>query len=154
MKQLLNGVRYLALIAIAGITVTTLITFAWSITSTVGLVNTLLNSSWKDGLAIVDLLEVIDTYLLAIVQLIVVIGLYELFIGSLDVPAWLKARSLDDLKKSIVDVLIIYIGVKGIKQLLSLEEPLDALIFTTAVAVLIIAFTLFKRGSPPTKSGL
>ena len=61
MKQLLNGVRYLALIAIAGITVTTLITFAWSITSTVGLVNTLLNSSWKDGLAIVDLLEVIDT---------------------------------------------------------------------------------------------
>lgn len=153
MKQLLGRVRYLALIAIAGLTVTTLLTFAWSITSTISLVNTRLNSGWNDDLDVVDLLEVIDTYLLAIVQLIVVIGLYELFIGPLDVPAWLKARSLDDLKKTIVDVLIIYVGVKGIEQLLSLEEPLDALIFTSAVAVLIIAFTLFKRGSPPAKSG-
>jgi len=83
------------------------------------------------GLAIAGLLEIIDTYLLAIVQLIVVIGLYELFVGPLKVPAWLKARSLDDLEKSIIDVLIIY---------------------NSAVAVLIIAFTLFTRRSPPTQS--
>lgn len=149
MKQLLSRARYLALIAVAGLSVTTLITFALSIMNTIGLVGTLLNSSREADLAVVDLLEVIDTYLLAIVQLIVVIGLYELFIGPLDIPAWLKARSLDDLKKSIVDVLIIYIGVKGIEQLLSIDKPLDALTFTTAVAILIIALTLFKRGSPP-----
>lgn len=48
MKQLLNRARYLALIAVAGLTVTTLITFTWSITNTIGLVNTLLNSSGEE----------------------------------------------------------------------------------------------------------
>jgi uncharacterized membrane protein YqhA len=71
----------------------------------------------------VDLLEVVDTYLLAIVQLIVVIGLYELFVGALDVPGWLKARSLEDLKKSIVDVLIVFIRVKGVERLVAVKNP-------------------------------
>jgi hypothetical protein len=31
----------------------------------------------------------------------------------------LKARSLDDLKKSIVDVLIVFIGVKGAERLVA-----------------------------------
>ncbi len=148
LKRLLDHARYLVLIAVAGLATTMLVTFVWSIAKSVKLIALLLDGGWRDDLAMVDLLEVIDTYLLAIVQLIVVIGLYELFIGPLDVPPWLKARSLDDLKKSIVDVLIVFIGVKGIEGLLDAGKPLDALTYTGAVAILIAGLSLFRLRSP------
>lgn len=153
MKRLLEHVRYVVVIAVAGLTLTMSVTFAWAIAKTVRLMGTLLDGGWRSDLSMVDLLEVIDTYLLAIVQLIVAIGLYELFIGALDVPDWLKARSLEDLKKSIVDVLIVFIGVKGVERLVAVQEPIDALTYTAAVAILIAALSLFRlkpsRYEPP-----
>jgi uncharacterized membrane protein YqhA len=78
------------------------------------------------------------------VQFIIVIGLYELFIGELDVPQWLKIDSLDDLKKSIIDILVIFVAVKGIEGLLKQKDPLDALTFVGASASLILVLTLFR----------
>lgn len=144
MHYLLTRIRYLAGIAVVGLTVTMLVTFGWAVAKTGRLAYRLVDGGWTSDLLIVDLLEVIDTYLIAIVQLIVVIGLYELFIGDLDVPDWLEVRSLDDLKKSIVDVFVVYIGVKGIERLVSEEDALDALTYTGAVALLIAALTLFR----------
>lgn len=117
------------------------------------LIDALLRGGWRDDRTMVDLLEVIDTYLLAIVQMIVVVGLYELFIGRLSLPAWLRARTLDDLKKSIVDVLIVFIGIKGVEALLSADEPLDALTYSGAVAVLIgsLALFLLRAEKPETR---
>ncbi len=144
MKRVLERVRHVVVVAVAGLTFTMTVTFAWAIAKTVRLTGLLLDGGWRNDLSMVDLLEVIDTYLLAILQLIVVIGLYELFIGALDVPDWLKARSLEDLKKSIVDVLIVFIGVKGVERLVAIQEPLDALTYTGAVATLIAALSLFR----------
>ena len=110
-QALLNQARYLVLIAVAGLTVLSVATFAWAIAKTVKLFGALLDGGWRGDVALVDLLGVIEMYLLAIVQLIVAIGLYELFVGDLDVPNWLEVTSLDDLKKSIVDVLVVFLGV-------------------------------------------
>lgn len=150
MRFLLERVRYLVIVAVVGLTATTGITFIWAVAKTVRLAGTLLDGGWRNDMPMVDLLEVIDTYLLAIVQLIVVIGLYELFIGRLDVPAWMKAKSLDDLKQSIVDVLIVFVGVKGVEGLVAAKEPLDALAYAGAVAILIGSLTLFR--SKPIRS--
>ena len=112
-QALLNQARYLVLIAVAGLTVLSVATFAWAIAKTVKLFGALLDGGWRGDVALVDLLGVIEMYLLAIVQLIVAIGLYELFVGDLDVPNWLEVTSLDDLKKSIVDVLVVFLGPRG-----------------------------------------
>jgi uncharacterized membrane protein YqhA len=93
---------------------------------------------------VISLLKTIDTYLLALIQFIMVIGLYELFIGELDVPEWLRIDSLDDLKKSIVDILVIFVAVKGIEGLLKQKDPLDALTFVGGAASLILVLTLFR----------
>jgi uncharacterized membrane protein YqhA len=143
-RRILEGARFSALVAIVGLASTMVATLAWSIAKSIKLFAHLLDGGWRDDLTIVELLEAIDTYLLGIVQLIVVIGLYELFVGPLNVPAWLKASSLDDLKKSIVDVLIVFIAVKGIERLLAAGDPLDTLAFTGAVAVLIVALSLYR----------
>ena len=70
--------RYLAIIAVAGLCATTLATFGIAIAKTFKLLDSLLNGKWRDELIVVSVLEAVDVYLLAIVQLIVVVGLYEL----------------------------------------------------------------------------
>jgi uncharacterized membrane protein YqhA len=124
--------------------ITSVATFGWSIARTVLFVDDLFQGKWRSDDQVVSLLKTIDTYLLALVQFIIVIGLYELFIGELDVPQWLKIDSLDDLKKSIIDILVIFVAVKGIEGLLKQKDPLDALTFVGASASLILVLTLFR----------
>jgi len=143
-RALLSRARYLVMVAVVGLLVMSSATFVWAVAKTLKLIGQLLDGGWRGDVALVDLLGVIDLYLLAIVQLIVVIGLYELFVGDLDVPGWLEVTSLDDLKKSIIDVLIIFVGVKGIEGLLESKRPLDKLIYAGASATLIVALSLFR----------
>lgn len=143
-RKILEASRLLALIAVAGLLVTCLATFGWSIARTVLFVSELFDGKWRSDLQVVALLKTVDTYLLALVQLIIAIGLYELFVGELSVPEWLRVESIDDLKKSIVDILVIFVAVKGIEGLLKQETPLAALTFVGAVSSLILVLTLFR----------
>lgn len=144
LSKVLGPARYIAIIAVVGLLITSVATFGWSIARTVLFVDDLFQGKWRSDDQVVSLLKTIDTYLLALVQFIIVIGLYELFIGELDVPQWLKIDSLDDLKKSIIDILVIFVAVKGIEGLLKQKDPLDALTFVGASASLILVLTLFR----------
>lgn len=142
--KILGPSRYIAIIAVVGLLATSVATFGWSIARTVLFISDLFEGQWRSDTQVVSLLKTIDTYLLALVQFIMVIGLYELFIGELDVPQWLKIDSLEDLKKSIIDILVIFVAVKGIEGLLRKEDPLDALTFVGAASSLILVLTLFR----------
>lgn len=144
MHHLLNRSGLVVQAAVLGLFVTTVATFGWAIGRTVVFVGNLADGGWGDDRLLIDLLDVIDTYLIAVVQLIVVIGLYELFVGDLDVPDWLEVSSLDDLKKSLIDALIVVLAVKGIEKLIAAKEPIDALYHATAVAALVVALTWFR----------
>lgn len=144
MHRILNRSGVVVQVAVLGLFVTTVATFGWAIGRTVLLVGDLADGGWRDDRLLVDLLEVIDTYLIAVVQLIVVIGLYELFVGDLTVPGWLEVTSLDDLKTSLIDALVVVLAVKGVEKLVAAKEPLDALYFSTAIAALVAAFTWFR----------
>lgn len=144
LRRVLGPVRYIAIIAVVGLFATSLATFGWSVARTVLFVSDLFDGKWRSDDQVVSLLKTIDTYLLALVQLIIVVGLYELFIGELDVPEWLKIDSLDDLKKSIIDILVVFVAVKGIEGLLKQKDPLDALTFVGAATSLILGLTLFR----------
>lgn len=142
---LLNRSRYLVVIAVAGLSVTTVATFIWAVAKTVKLVDKLLDGGWRDDVTLVDLLSVLDIYLLAIVQLIVMIGLFELFIAPIEgMPDWLEVSSIDDLKKSLVDVFVVFLGVLGIRGLISTKEAQDALMWVGGVALLIASLSFFR----------
>lgn len=144
LRNVLGPVRYIAIIAVIGLLATSVATFGWSVARTVLFVSDLFEGKWRSDDQVVSLLKTIDSYLLALVQLIIVVGLYELFIGELDVPEWLKIDSLDDLKKSIIDILVVFVAVKGIEGLLKQKDPLDALTFVGAATSLILGLTLFR----------
>jgi uncharacterized membrane protein YqhA len=142
--KVLGPARYIAIIAVVGLLATSVATFGWSVARTVLFISDLFEGKWRSDDQVISLLKTIDTYLLALIQFIMVIGLYELFIGELDVPEWLRIDSLDDLKKSIVDILVIFVAVKGIEGLLKQKDPLDALTFVGGAASLILVLTLFR----------
>ena len=144
LRRVLESSRFLAIIAVVGMLATSLATFGWSIARTVLFVSELFDGKWRSDIQVVSLLKVIDTYLLALVQLIIAVGLYELFVGSLNVPEWLRIESLDDLKKSIIDILVVFVAVKGIEGLLKQGSALQALTFVGAAASLILVLTLFR----------
>ena len=144
LRKVLGPARYIAIIAVIGLLATSVSTFGWSVARTVLFVSDLFEGKWRTDEQVIALLKTIDIYLLALIQFIMVIGLYELFIGELDVPDWLKIDSIDDLKKSIVDILVIFVAVKGIEGLLKQKNPLDALTFVGAASSLILVLTLFR----------
>ena len=143
-RKILEASRLLALVAVAGLLATCLATFGWSVARTVLFVSELFDGKWRTDIQVIALLKTVDTYLLALVQLIIAVGLYELFVGELSVPEWLRVESIDDLKKSIIDILVIFVAVKGIEGLLKQETPLDALTFVGAASSLILVLTLFR----------
>lgn len=145
----LGWARYLALGAVAGLAVTTLATFGVAVGKTVALVGKVLSGGGQDDLVIVSVLEAIDAYLLAVVQLVVLVGLADLFVGVRGLPPWLVTRSLEDLKKPIIDVLVIFTAIKGIEMLLVATDPMDALQGAGAVAVLVLSLTAYRKFTAP-----
>lgn len=144
MNRLVGLARYLVLAAVLGFAALSIATFVWGGAKTVLLFSDLLDGAWRKDYSLVKLLQVVDTYLLAVVQLIVAFGLYELFVGDLDLPDWLQIRSLDDLKKSVIDVLVIFVAIKGIEVLFEDSSSADRLRSVGAVALLVAALTLFR----------
>jgi len=149
--KVLGPSRFLAIVAVVGLFATSIATFGWSVARTVLFIDDLFAGKWRSDDQVVSLLKTIDTYLLALVQFIIVVGLYELFVGELDVPEWLKIQSLDDLKGPIIDILVVFVAVKAIEGLLKQKDPLDALTFVGAAASLILVLTVFRLAKGATK---
>lgn len=142
--RVVGATRYVALIAVVGLGLLSLTTFVWAIAKSVKLVDTLVHGGWKRSTSLVVLLQAVDVYLLAVVLLIVALGLYELFVGSLLLPQWLVVHSFDELKKSVIDVLVVFVAVRGVEDLFTVPEAADRLMSVGAVALLIGALTFFK----------
>lgn len=132
------------MVAVIGLLVTTSATFGLAIAKTTKVVSNLLSGGWADELVVVAVLEAVDSYLLAVVQLIVALGLHGLFVGNAELPGWLRANSLQDLKNPIVDVLVVFVAIQAIERYLEASTALDALMYVAAGAVLILSLTAFR----------
>ena len=150
-KRVLDRAPLLAVVGVIGLAFTSVVTSASAVAKTVKLVADLLGGGWEDDGSIVQLLVVVEGYLLAVVQVIIAIGLYELFVGDLDVPEWLIARSFDDLKSRLVDSLVVFVAIKGVERLVAIDDPVDALASSGAVAVLLLSLTLFRLSAKGSK---
>src|SRR5262245_51181237 len=60
----------------------------------------------------VELVTIIDLFLLGTVLYIVAVGLYELFVDpGLPMPGWLRISTLDDLKERLLGVVVVLLAV-------------------------------------------
>jgi uncharacterized membrane protein YqhA len=93
---------------------------------------------------LLDVIEVIDVYLLSTVFYVISVGLYELFIqDNLPMPDWLEFHNLDDLKNKLVGVIIVALAVLFLGQIVSWDGTTDLLPYGASVALVIAALTYF-----------
>ena len=148
MAKLLGKLRYLVIVAVVGIGVQAVATFGWAVAITIDFIDDLIRTSaWQQDDTVVELLQVLDLYLVGTVLLITAIGLYELFIGDVQLPDWLVIRSLSDLKAKIVDVIVLVIGIKFLEKLAKGGEAIDLLWYglgSAAVMAVLIGWNALK----------
>ena len=126
--------------AVFGLLAAALITFAWGVFGVYDFAGTLLKGDETVGL--VKVLSMLDTFLLATVILVFALGLWELFVGDLDLPEWLEIHTLDDLKSKLADVIVLVVAIKALEKLTTAKKPIDALLYAAASGLIVLGLTL------------
>jgi uncharacterized membrane protein YqhA len=148
MSKLLEKSRYLAIIGVLGLLVAAIAAFVWGIFQTVQAVALIVNSLGADKSITVALVQIVDSFLIATTLLIFSISLYELFIGEVDVPEWMVAHDLHDLKTKLSSLIIMVMAVKFVEKLVDVKDYGNVLSFGVAVTLVsaaLIAFGYFSH---------
>ncbi len=131
----------------------TLFTIAWN--EIVDFDPARLGKAHIDRLA-VELIEITDIILLGTVLYIVALGLYQLFIDrNVPLPRWLKVNDLADLKRDLIGVVVVLLGVSFLGEVVNWEGTKDLLPLGAAIALVIAGLALFlwlpaKNSEPDT----
>ena len=99
----------------------------------------------------VQLIEITDVILLGTVLYIVALGLYQLFIDqSLVLPRWLKVNDLTDLKRDLIGVVVVLLGVSFLGEVVNWEGENDVLPLGAGIALVIAALGFILWLTPNT----
>jgi uncharacterized membrane protein YqhA len=119
MNRIVASARYLALAGVFFGLLAALAAFTWGGVKTVLIVKKLAYGEF-DGMA-VGLVQIMDGFLIAAGLLIFALGLYELFIGEIELPGWLVIKDLDSLKAKLAGVIVMVIAVTFLERLESAD---------------------------------
>jgi uncharacterized membrane protein YqhA len=89
--------------------------------------------------------SVIDMFLLAMVLYLFALGLYELFVGKLNIPAALSIESVDELKAKLASVIILFVAIAYVKLLVDWRNPVETLLFGAATGILIAVLIQYYK---------
>ncbi|MEA3335174.1 MAG: YqhA family protein [Chloroflexota bacterium] len=158
MRRVFNWSRFLIFLAVVALLLATLAVFIFGLISTVLIVieafrHGQFNAEGARRLS-VELIEMIDLFLLGTILFITAIGLQELFVdpGLKDViPEWMSVNSLEQLKFNLLAVIVVMLAVLflGVAASFELTEGVSILDYGAAVALVItaagIAIYLFAK---------
>jgi len=144
MKAILEKSRYLALVGVISLLVAAVAAFAWGTLKTVHAVMLVVESLGKDAAITIEFIEIIDSFLIATAILIFTVSLYELFIGEINVPEWMLAHNLYELKTKLSSMVVLVMGVKFLQKLVELKNTTE--LMQTGIAIAIVSAVLIAFG--------
>jgi uncharacterized membrane protein YqhA len=146
LKTVLENSKYLVIIAVVFALIASLAAFLWGAVKTVTVIIHLVGTYGGAPSGAVDLIRIMDTFLIATALLIFSVGMYELFIEDVPMPAWLIIHNLHDLKAKLGSVIVLVLAVTFLEHLVEWKDPSGTLYFgiaITLVSVSLIAFSYF-----------
>jgi len=148
MKAVLERSKYLALVGVAALLFAAAAAFAWGTLKTVDVISLIWTSMGRDKAITVELIEIVDSFLIATALLIFAASLYELFIAKLNLPEWMLAHNLYELKTKLSSMIVLVMAVKFLEKLLDVKDPAGLMQIGIAVALIsgvLIAFGYFGK---------
>ncbi len=148
MKFILEKSKYLALVGVIALLFAAAAAFVWGTLKTVGTISLVLSSMGMDKAITVQLIEIVDSFLVATAVLIFATSLYELFIDKLDLPEWMLAHDLYELKTKLSSMIVLVMAVKFLEKLLDVKDAnalLQIGIATALMSGVLIAFGYFGK---------
>jgi uncharacterized membrane protein YqhA len=144
MEWLVEKSRYLPLVGIFSMLVGSLAAFFVGAVKTFYVLQTALTQFSEAEPTLYVLFEALDCFLVGTGMIVIAVGLYELFIGGLEVPDWMLVRNLDELKAKFVFVIIPVMAVKFVQKILQQNsDSLDTLYYGGAIAIITLALSAF-----------
>jgi uncharacterized membrane protein YqhA len=144
MSKLLEKSRYLALIGVLALLVSALAAFGWGVLKTWYAIELIIVTLGKDAIITVELIEVVDAFLISTALLIFAASLYELFIGEVGLPEWMLAHDLHQLKAKLSSMIVLVMAVKFLEKLVVVKDPGGLL--QTGLAIALISAVLIAFG--------
>ncbi|MBK8782003.1 MAG: YqhA family protein [Anaerolineales bacterium] len=148
MKFIIERSRYLAIIGVISLLLASFAAFAWGTIKTVTTTLLVIQTLGKDPAVTIELIEILDSFLIATAILMFAASLYELFIGKLDMPEWMLAHDLYELKAKLSSMIVLVMAVKFLQKLIEVKDA-EALLQTglavAAVSAVLIAFGYFGK---------
>lgn len=148
MKKIIASSRYINAAASVGAFIASLLLLVVALAQlTLVVISTLRNfsavvSTPKD--LTITLVNNIDLFLLSAGFYIIGLGFYELFVDdSIPVPDWLEIRDFEDLKVSLVGIIIVVIAVAFLGQVIDWKGGTDIAALGVSVGLVIAALTYF-----------
>jgi uncharacterized membrane protein YqhA len=141
-RQLLGSSRYFIVVAVIGSFIASAAALVYGGLATAAIVWRTFGerdfSQTGAKLLSVDLVTMIDLFLLGTVLYIVAVGLYELFIDpSLPMPGWLRISTLDDLKERLLGVVAVLLAVTFLGSAVTWNGSTDILALGIAIAAVL-----------------
>ena len=90
----------------------------------------------------IEIVEYVHTFLIGTVLYITSIGFYQLFIGEIEFPGWLKIHSTDELETSLIGVTVVVLAVNFLGTVFT-GENVDLVAQGAGIALPIGALALF-----------
>ncbi len=148
MKAILEKSRYLAIIGVISLLIAALAAFGWGTLKTISTTLLVIQSAGRDRAITIDLIEIVDSFLIATAILIFAASLYELFIGDINLPEWMLAHNLYDLKAKLSSMIVLVMAVKFLGKLEEVKDAQELLqtgIAISVVSAVLIAFGYFGK---------
>lgn len=94
--------------------------------------------------ALIVAIELVDVFLLSTVVQVMSLGLYQLYFDQdMQVPKWLRIRTLDDLKSKLVGVAVTVLAVYFLGRAITYDGSIEILYLGAAATGIIFALTYF-----------
>lgn len=145
MTKLIEKTKYIALVGVFSLLLASIAAFLWGVVKTFNAVLLIITSYGKDVHIVVGLIELVDCFLIATALFVFAVSMYELFISKLDLPSWMLAHNLHELKEKLGGVIILVMVVKFLEHLVEWKASSDVLYFAIAVAIVSAALIALGR---------
>lgn len=157
MSKFILNTRYFILIPIVGLVIAAVAFFVFG---GLGLINVLIEQTSiglgltevaheGDAVAehseiIFEVVEYVHTFLVGTVLYLTAVGLYQLFIGKVNFPSWMRVESTEQLETNLIGVTVVVLAVNFMGLTFKASTEIEAILnYGVGIAFPIAALGLF-----------